>query len=250
MPITASALYRDTMNFTRNQFVSILLLSLLASLITVVLGHLFTPGSEQLQILNDSNIDLSAGEQLGLSDLIQQMSPEQQIVLLKASAAGTFASLVGNTLLVGGLLLLIQMVSAGTPTSALRAIGSSLPILPRLLLLILICTLLIQLGMLFLIVPGVLLAIVLSLSPVISATEKRGVFTSMRQSSKLVFANFRVTAPAVLLWLVAKVVLLLLVARLPLAAPTVMAIVINGLSNFISALLLIYLFRLYMLLRN
>ncbi|WP_309251614.1 YciC family protein, partial [Lonsdalea populi] len=138
MPITASALYRDTMNFTRNQFVSILLLSLLASLITVVLGHLFTPGSEQLQILNDSNIGLSAGEQLGLSDLIQQMSPEQQMVLLKASAAGTFASLVGNTLLVGGLLLLIQMVSAGTPTSALRAIGASLPILPRLLLLILI----------------------------------------------------------------------------------------------------------------
>ncbi|MFP1901749.1 YciC family protein [Lonsdalea quercina] len=250
MPITASKLYRDTMNFTRNQFVSILLLSLLASLITVVLGHLFTPGSEQLQILNDSNIDLSAGEQLGLSDLIQQMSPEQQIVLLKASAAGTFASLIGNTLLVGGLLLLIQMVSAGTPTSALRAIGASLPVLPRLLLLILICTLLIQLGMLFLIVPGVLLAIALSLSPVISVTEKRGVFTSMRQSSKLVFANFRVTAPAVMLWLVAKVVLLLLVARLPLAAPTVMAIVINGLSNFISALLLIYLFRLYMLLRN
>ncbi|OSM99679.1 MULTISPECIES: YciC family protein [Lonsdalea] len=250
MPITASALYRDTMNFTRNQFVSILLLSLLASLITVVLGHLFTPGSEQLQILNDSNIGLSAGEQQGLSDLIQQMSPEQQMVLLKASAAGTFASLVGNTLLVGGLLLLIQMVSAGTPTSALRAIGASLPILPRLLLLILICTLLIQLGMLFLIVPGVLLAIALSLSPVISGTEKHGIWASMRHSSKLVFANFRITAPAVLLWLVAKVVLLLLVARLPLAAPTVMAIVINGLSNFISALLLIYLFRLYMLLRN
>lgn len=250
MPITASTLYRDTMNFTRNQFVSILLLSLLASLITVVLGHLFTPGSEQLQILNDSNIDLSAGEQLGLSDLIQQMSPEQQVILLKASAAGTFSSLVGNTLLVGGLLLLIQMVSAGTPTSALRAIGASLPILPRLLLLILICTLLVQLGMLFLIVPGVLLAIALSLSPVISATEKHGIFASMRYSSKLVFANFRITAPAVLLWLVAKVVLLLLVARLPLAAPTVMAIVINGLSNFISALLLIYLFRLYMLLRN
>ncbi|WP_309251616.1 YciC family protein, partial [Lonsdalea populi] len=111
-------------------------------------------------------------------------------------------------------------------------------------------TLLIQLGMLFLIVPGVLLAIALSLSPVISGTEKHGIWASMRHSSKLVFANFRITAPAVLLWLVAKVVLLLLVARLPLAAPTVMAIVINGLSNFISALLLIYLFRLYMLLRN
>lgn len=248
MPITAGSLYRDTMNFTRNQLLSIALLSLLTAFVTVVLGNALTPSDDQLQLLSGS-IDLSNIEQPGFGDIIAQMTPEQQKVLLKASAAGTFAALVGNTLLTGGLLMLIQLVSAGHRTSALRAIGAAAPQLPRLLLLILVCTLLVQLGMLLIVVPGVLLAIVLSLSPVIAMTEQRGVFPSMRLSSKLAFANFRLIAPAVLLWLLAKVALLLLIARLPLASATATAVIVNGLSNLISALLLVYLFRLYMLLR-
>ncbi|MEI7189576.1 YciC family protein [Dickeya dianthicola] len=250
MPITASRLYRDTLNFTRNQFFSILMLALLTSLITVVLGHVFTPGSDQLQLLSNSNVDLSAIEQPGISDIIQQLSPEQQMVLLKASAAGTFATLVGNALLTGGILMLIQLVSAGHQTSALRAIGASVPLLPRLFFLILVCTLLIQLGMLLVVVPGILLSIAFSLSPVIAVIEKRGLVASMRASSKLAFAHFRQTAPAVLLWLLAKVALLLLLTRLPVVSPTAIAVILNGISNVLSAMLLVYVFRLYMLARG
>ncbi|MCI4186753.1 envelope biogenesis factor ElyC [Dickeya dianthicola] len=250
MPITASRLYRDTLNFTRNQFFSILMLALLTSLITVVLGHVFTPGSDQLQLLSNSNVDLSAIEQPSISDIIQQLSPEQQMVLLKASAAGTFATLVGNALLTGGILMLIQLVSAGHQTSALRAIGASVPLLPRLFFLILVCTLLIQLGMLLVVVPGILLSIAFSLSPVIAVIEKRGLVASMRASSKLAFAHFRQTAPAVLLWLLAKVALLLLLTRLPVVSPTAIAVILNGISNVLSAMLLVYVFRLYMLARG
>ncbi|QTF08336.1 UPF0259 family protein [Brenneria izadpanahii] len=249
MPITANALYRDTMNFTRNQFISILMMSLLTAFITVILNHAFAPGNEELQTLNNVSSDLSSSVELGMMDMIQQMTPEQQVVLLKMSAAGTFSALVGNAILTGGILMLIQMVSAGNRTSALRAIGASAPVLPRLFILILFCTLLIQFGMLFLIVPGVLLAIALSLSPIIVVTEKRGVFSAIKTSSKLAYANLRVTAPAVILWMLTKIAILLLVTKIPMFSPTVLSVLLNGLSNLISAILLIYLFRLYMLLR-
>ncbi|TPG62506.1 YciC family protein [Ewingella americana] len=249
MPITASALYRDSFNFMRNQLTSILLLALLTAFITVILNQLFIPGSDQLSLLSATGDDLSGTTGMSLQELIQNMSPEQQMVLLKVSGAATFSALVGNVLLVGGMLTLIQMVSNGINTSALRSIGASAPVLPRLLGLMLICTLMVQLGLTLFIVPGVLIAVAVSLSPVISCTEKMGVFKSIKVSSKLAFANARLVFPAIMFWLAAKMLVLLAVSHLSFLPAMAATVVLSTLSNLISALLLIYLFRLYSKLR-
>ncbi|KAA9001829.1 UPF0259 family protein [Affinibrenneria salicis] len=251
MSITASTLYRDTMNFTRNQLPSIVLLALLSAFITVILGHVFAPDSEQLSLLNaDSLASTSSQEPQGLRAMIESMTPEQQGVLIRASSASFFSALFGNALLTSGILMLIQMVSRGQPTSALRAVGAAAPLLPRLLLLIFICTLVVQLGTILLLIPGILLAITVSLAPVIAVADNSGVFLSLKTSGKLVWANVRLVAPAVIFWLLAKVVILVLAMRLSMSSPTVMGIVINAISNLASVILLIYLFRLYMLLRK
>ncbi len=239
MSITASSLYRETRNFFRHQLLTIVLMSLLIAFITVILVHAFTPGGEQLAQFEQS--DLSASS---LFELVQNMSPEQQSILLCASAAGTFSALIGNTLLLGGMLYLIPTVSDGQRVSALRAIGASAPLLPKLLLQTFLITMVVQLGFMVLIVPGVMLAILLSLSPVILASEKRGVLGAMRDSCHLAWKNLRRIAPAIVLWMLAKMVLLLVSSSL-----SALAIAVTAIGNLISALLIIYLFRLYMLAR-
>lgn len=250
MPITANILHRDSFNFLKNQLPSILFLALLSALITVILNQIFLLDAEQLNSLEIASRDLTSSSEMGIKEMVQLMTPEQQIILLKISAIATFSALLGNVLLIGGTLALITLVSQGNYLSLWQVISVAFPTLPQLGLLIFFCTLLVQCGLALFIVPGVVIALAVSLAPIIITNEKIGIFAAIKASATLAFANIRLIVPAMILWFSVKLLIILIISKVILYFPVVADIILRTLNNVVSTLLLVYLFRLHMLLHN
>ncbi|VFP87249.1 UPF0259 membrane protein YciC [Candidatus Erwinia haradaeae] len=247
MLITASALYRDTGNFLRHQLVNIVLIVFFTSCVMAVISKVFMPSIEEVQLLGEEAL---SGATRGVIEIVQNMSPDQQKVLLQLSAAGTLSSLIGHALLLGGMLSLISIASSGKPVTALHALGSSCPNLLRLLSLTFLMMLSIQIGFMSLVVPGVLLSITLALAPMIITTERVGLVSAIYTSGQLGWSHIRLIAPVVSFWILAKLLVLLIASKLVILPPDLAIVFLDILSNFFSSILIIYLSRLYMLLKS
>ncbi|MFS2145099.1 YciC family protein, partial [Kosakonia cowanii] len=55
MSITAKCVYRDTGDFLRYQFITILLIVLSCTVITAVIGHVLSPSEEQFSSVMDAD---------------------------------------------------------------------------------------------------------------------------------------------------------------------------------------------------
>ncbi|WWO98101.1 MAG: YciC family protein [Candidatus Dasytiphilus stammeri] len=246
MYITASSLYRETINFFRNQWITITLMAILTSLITVIFNHVLLPSyTEQLQFILGTKPQVRS-----LLEIIQKLSSEQLRLLLQISAIRFSVTLIGHTLMLGGVLNLISLVSAGKPGKLFLALENSLFQFPKLLVLLFMMTLLSQLGFLILIIPGVVLTILLALSPIIMILEKKTMFSAMQTSMQIASRYTRLVTPAVILWLLVKGIMLLISTFFTIIPLMIATAILNIIYNLINAVLTIYLYRFYMLLRN
>ncbi|OTA20056.1 membrane protein [Xenorhabdus beddingii] len=242
MPITANTLYRDSLNFLKNQLLNLVILSVLAALVTTLLEHFLMPNGEQLNLLIGIQNAFKESGNAGVKDFVAQLTQDEQLMFLRTAFGILFSNIFGNTLLTASVLVLINAVSSGQQTNAIQASTSSITLLPKMFLLMFICTLLVQIGYALMFLPGVLFSIAFALAPIFLFEKGKHIFASMQESWKLAFGNLRLLIPVILLWLAVKLIIALVLVRMP-------EMLISVLDNLLSALLLIYLFRLYMLVK-
>ncbi|MDR0805783.1 MAG: hypothetical protein LBN41_03435 [Enterobacteriaceae bacterium] len=250
MPITANALFRDSVNFIRNQFSRFIMLAFLASVISYVLLQALVPDTTALHQMITDAVGSNQISRAELQNAINNMSQEQQLSLVE-EAMPLFGSigisfLLSNVMLIGGVITLVIQVSKGQTTSVLHALGTSAAFLPMLLILMLISSLVILFGLSFYLLPGLFFAFALALSPVILLEAKQGIIYAITTSWRMAFAHMKIVLSILLFTLSIKFILLMLSVNLAPAAPMVISLLMETISNLITAFLFVYLFRLYM----
>lgn len=242
MHITAVKVYRDTKNFFQYQLFNILLIAMLCSLITILINYFFSPNINQLFVFNEGDtLDYTS-----IFDRIQKMNLEQHKVILKIAFVGTFSFLIGHVMLISSTILLIMIVSSKNYINLSNVIKFFSIITPKLLLLVFFIMLTVQTGFMILLFPGIICIIIFSLSPIILIIEQISVVKSIENSIKLVFTNIKLVFPAVALWFILKLILIIIIAFLYNILPIdLLTIIFNTINYLILSILIIYLTRLY-----
>ncbi|WWO95307.1 MAG: YciC family protein [Candidatus Dasytiphilus stammeri] len=245
------SLYRDTVNFCYHQASNIILMAILISFLTVLINTIILPSyyNEQMQFIFETNSPKYL-EQNVFIHIVQKMSSEQLRLLLYFAGLHFFITLLGNTLMLGGIINLITMVSSGKRGNILLALEKSLLQFPRLLILTFIKNLFNELGLIILIFPGIVLTLLLSLSPIVMINEKTSILDAMRISTYMILKFQKLVIPILILWLLGKIFLLIFSYFVThLFVITISIIILNMIDYLINAVITIYLYRFYMLYR-
>ena len=246
MHITASMIYRDTVNFFRNQFIAIFLVTLFCTFVSLLANYMLSPSEDKLFALSE---EVRIAARNGLFDFLNHITLEQKNLLFYISATSALSSLLGSTLLYGNVMALIDLASSRKRINIFSTIRTSIPMLARLFVLILITTYIVQMGTMVIIFPGILMEILLSLAPIILVQKKIGVFQSICHSLRLSWKNFGLVASGVISWIIVKFFLIAApVSFFFTPIPTIQFIIFNTMSNITSAILVTYLYRLCMFL--
>ncbi len=247
MSITAKSVYRDTGDFLRYQFITILLIVLSCTVITAVIGHVLSPSEEQFSSVMDAD---NLAETNNPFELVQSMTLEQQKNAVTHLGCGNDCRIDG-------------VCAADRRAGCADAKGYSPAACQRVK-----CN-----GSqradgteaLFTASAGHFYRATRHAVPLRSGhisgyfprpctdsagAGKNGRLCSMRSSMRFSRANMRFVAPPVVAWLLTKFLMLRYGHHLIAFSPEGGAIIANALSNLFSAVLLIYLFRLYMLMRK
>ncbi|CAG9420391.1 YciC family protein [Providencia alcalifaciens] len=246
MSISANSLFRDSINFFKNQLNGLFTIVLIATAISVIVYAMLIPNERMIGVLLEAQNQLLEAGNAGLQNWVLNLPEDEKNSILRVSVGLILSVALGSLVLMCGVLSYIANLSRGEAVNGTQALVSSLPKAPAMFLLLIICSLLIQLGITLMVLPGLILAIGFSLAPAILMNEKVNPFNAMGRSWKLAFANWRIAAPMILIWMATQMLVSMLLSSLQLNH-----IVVNGISflinNMIAAFALIYFFRLYML---
>ncbi|MCV2499892.1 MAG: YciC family protein [Candidatus Lightella neohaematopini] len=240
-------IYFDVINFIRNQFYNIMMLVLIVSILSTLVNHILISFNEKL-LLN--NIIVEHGN-LNLSQFIQQLSSEQQHLILKVSIINTITILINNIFIVSGILIIIDTLKYTRKEQIIKILIFFLTKkLPKLSILIFLLTIVIQFGLLLLVIPGIILTILLSFSPIILFINQISISKSMYNSIIFSLNNFKLVYPIILLWLIVKMILLVIITKLFFITPLTTNIILSSVNNLLLSILIIYIFRLYLFLNK
>ncbi|OAT21447.1 YciC family protein [Proteus myxofaciens] len=249
MPTAARTIYRDSLNFYKNERGSIVTLSALLAVIMAVIHTLIGPNTQEYQLMLEFISNFKSDELASLSpDELESMTGSLVGVVKKVLLLYVFESLQ-QSILVLTLLMFAMALSVGHNVTLKQTFSVALPHLPKMFLLVVICSILISIGFMVMIVPGLILLIGFALAPVALVRHQK-LGHAIRLSWKIGFSQSGTLVPALGIWILLQFGIGF-ISNITMQLPEIAHnFLFYFLKNLVSAWMIIYLFRLFMIVED
>ncbi|WMY95262.1 MAG: YciC family protein [Arsenophonus sp.] len=245
MYIITNSLISDSYNFFKNQLNGIFLLSLISATISLILYYFFVPLQEVEIIIKNF---INQNNSISLSTWTKQLSDEEIKIIMRVSLLSFVSIFIGLTFLVSSVLTYLFEINKDNHIHALQAFVLSLHIFPKMIMLLIICSILIYIGFMFFIAPGIILTIGFSLSPIILINFKNTMpLLAIKKSFKIAFRHWWLVLSILLFWLVLQIFITIFIGKLHIFPNIINNLISFTSNNLLTSFTLIYFFRLYML---
>ncbi|QCI18819.1 YciC family protein [Buchnera aphidicola] len=243
MFITIRELCNDTYHFVSKEIKTIFFISIVATLISILINMLIKPDMHIISIIENNKFINSHS----VFDFVNNMSEYEKKALLKYSIFKIIEFLTSKTFLLGSIITLITCLSDNKKQPISFSIIFFTKLLPSLFFLNCITNIIIQIGFIFFIFPGIFLSILLALSPIILSFKKNTLIDSIKLSISISWKHINIIGTGVLFWMCMKFILTKVLFNIPIINTNFIFLILNVSINVFFSILIIYLFRFYML---
>lgn len=249
MPTPARTIYQDSFHFYKNERRNIVVLSAFLALILAVIHLFIGPTAQEYQLMVDfiTNVKDTQLSSASSSEL-EALTSSVVGVAKKVFVLYAFETLL-QSIFVLMLLMFTMAISMGHNVTLRQTLQASLPRLPKMFLLILLCSLLISAGYMVMIVPGIILLVGFALAPV-GLVRQSSMAKAIRLSWRIGFSESSALIPALGIWILLQFAIGFLGNVATYLPELLHNFVFYLCKNLVSAWLIIYLFRLFTLVEN
>ncbi|WP_422667201.1 YciC family protein [Buchnera aphidicola] len=242
MLIKIKEIYHDTHYFFIKQISIITFISIIVTLFGSSIATFTEPHLKIISLLENNqwnNIN-------SIIEIINKFNMHEKKELLRYSILKIIELLASKTLLLSSIITLISFLHY-KKKSIILFINSLLKLLPSIFLIHCISMLIIQMGMMFFIFPGIILSFLLLLSPIIFSFQNNNLIDSIYLSIYISLKYIKIIGPMIILWIIAKLLLTMIFSHVIIVNKQFSSFILNISINMLFVFLNIYLFRFYML---
>ncbi|WP_343126709.1 YciC family protein [Buchnera aphidicola] len=236
----------ETSDFLKRNFLNLLIISIFCSFLTIMIHFILGPNSYNLSRVYGTNFF----DSFAIIKRTPYFTLHQQKILFNLSFIKMSSILINNTILCASIMYMFQYHNLEEIFDVIKILKKSFKFMPPLLLLMFVTASIIEIGFIFFTLSGIILSILLFISPIIFLVDNTSIYETIKKSLKISWKHISKIFFPIFTWLLCKLLLIIIFATFCFFSTYINFFILQIIINLLTITVYTYIFYFYIFLNQ